>query len=484
MGDGGLDDRLRSAVRAGDAEAVRDLLDEGADPNTLDADGLPLLCVAVAAYDEPVAAALVEGGSDPDLPLPDGTTPLWRAVDGGSAAVFSAVLGREPRLRIPEPDRDRLLAFARGRYETGAAEELRRRTGATGPATTVRVQDDEYDWVEQVSLGGLVVRAGHGAILTSLEWAFRVLTPVDELIARAVAQPDSEHVDWSTVRWILAQRRSFETWSAVVAHRHRADPKNRRFVLDYLRTREFIETDPHHVKKDSDLLAGWAAEETDAEMLAMVLDIYTGHDHPDQEAIGLRHAGHPDPAYAVRCRTPYARRALPARPRPGPRCSPSCGTIRTGWCVSERARRACGTTRSSRRPSGPCCYWPRTRIPTCEVRRQCSWPRPRTVRPPSPTPWSRCSARTVNSYAWKPRTVSPSGTTLVPPMRSSGWGRSAPVSSTTIERAGCGGGNGGRRPRTASDGSAAVIRWNGATGRHYRAADPSSPGEDVPLYTV
>ena len=94
MGEGGLDDRLRSAVRAGDAEAVRDLLDEGADPNTLDADGLPSLCVAVAAYDEPVAAVLVEGGSDPDLPLPDGTTPLWRAVDGGSAAVFSAVLGR------------------------------------------------------------------------------------------------------------------------------------------------------------------------------------------------------------------------------------------------------------------------------------------------------------------------------------------------------------------------------------------------------
>ncbi|MGW6890000.1 HEAT repeat domain-containing protein [Streptomyces chartreusis] len=304
MGEGGLDDRLRSAVRAGDAEAVRDLLDKGADPNALDADGVPVLCVAVAAYDEAVAGVLVEGGSDPDLSLPDGTTPLWRAVDGGSAAVFSAVLGREPRLRIPEPDRDRLLALARSRYETGAAEELRRRTGATGPATTVRVQGDEYNWVEKVSLGGLVVRAGHGAILTSLEWAFRVLTPVDELIARAVAQPDSEHVDWSTARWILAQRRSFETWSAVVAHRHRADPKSRRFVLDYLRTRGFIETDPQHVKKDGDLLATWAAEETDAEMLAMVLDIYTEHDHPDQEAIGLRHARHPDPR--VRREVPYA----------------------------------------------------------------------------------------------------------------------------------------------------------------------------------
>ncbi|WP_432196469.1 ankyrin repeat domain-containing protein [Streptomyces sp. bgisy027] len=139
MGAGGLDDRLRSAVRAGDAEAVRDLLDKGADPDAPDADGLPVLCLAVAAYDEPVAEALVEGGSDPDLPLPDGTTPLWRAVEGGSAAVCSAVLGKEPRLRLPEPECERLLSCARSWYERGAAEELRRRTGTTGPATTIRV---------------------------------------------------------------------------------------------------------------------------------------------------------------------------------------------------------------------------------------------------------------------------------------------------------------------------------------------------------
>ncbi|GAA2227142.1 hypothetical protein GCM10010232_10930 [Streptomyces amakusaensis] len=39
-------------------------------------------------------------------------------------------------------------------------------------ATTVRVQDGEYDWVDEVALGGRTVRAGHGAVLTSLEWAF------------------------------------------------------------------------------------------------------------------------------------------------------------------------------------------------------------------------------------------------------------------------------------------------------------------------
>ncbi|GHA78266.1 HEAT repeat domain-containing protein [Streptomyces termitum] len=295
MGEVGLGFRLRSAVCAGDAEAVRDLLDRGADPDTVDADGLPVLCGAVAAYDAPVAEALVEAGADPDRALPDGTTPLWRAVDGGSLAVFSAVLGNEPRLRLSEAAREELLALARGWYETGEAEELRRRTGAPGPAASVRVQDGEYHWVDQVSLGGLVVRAGHGAILTSLEWAFRILPPVDELIDRAVEPPHEDHVNWSAVRWTLTLRRSFETWSAVVAHRHGPDLAHRRFVVDYLRIRGLVDTSPYYAKKESELLAGWAAEETESEILAKVLDAFTEYDHPDQEAIGLRYAGHPDP---------------------------------------------------------------------------------------------------------------------------------------------------------------------------------------------
>ncbi|MFF4316915.1 HEAT repeat domain-containing protein [Streptomyces sp. NPDC001507] len=304
MGEEGLDGRLRSAVRAGDAEAVRDLLDRGADPDAVDANGLPVLCVAVAAYDDAVAEALVEGGADPDRVLPDGSTPLWRAIDGGSPAVFSAVLGKEPRLRLAEPARERLLALARSWYETGAAEELRRRTGTPVPAATARVKDGEYDWIDQVSVGGLVARVGHGAILTSLEWAFRVLTPVDELIARAVEHRDEEHVDWSTVCWILSQRRSFETWSAVVAHRHDPDRVHRLFVADYLWRRGIFDTGSSYEKEESEFLAAWAAEETDGEMLAKVLDVFTGHDHPDQEAIFLRYAGHPDPR--VRREVPYA----------------------------------------------------------------------------------------------------------------------------------------------------------------------------------
>ncbi len=285
-----------AAVRAGDVEAVRASLDEGADPEAPGDDGLPVLCAAVAAFDSAVADVLVEGGADPDRVLPDGSTPLWRAVDGGSPAVFTAVLGDEPRLRLPEGTRERLLALARSWYETGTAEELRRRTGTSGPVRTVRLPDDPYEYhrIEQVELGGLVARTGHGGILTALEWAFRVLTPVDDLIARAADQPDEQHATWGEVLSVLLERSSFETWQAVVAHRHHPDPVHRRFVAEYLRVRGVLVYDSPYARREGDFLTAWAAEETDVDMLLKVLEAFAEYEHPGTEDIGLRYAGHPD----------------------------------------------------------------------------------------------------------------------------------------------------------------------------------------------
>ncbi|MET9367978.1 hypothetical protein ABZY00_09000 [Streptomyces griseoflavus] len=290
------DRRLVAAVQAGDVEAVRASLDEGAAPDVPGDDGLPVLCTAIAAFDSAVADVLVEGGADPDRVLPDGTTPLWRAVDGGSPAVLTAVLGDEPRLRLPEDVRERLLALARSWYETGTAEELRRRTGASGPVRTVRVPDDpdEYHRIDQVSLGGLVARTGHGGILTALEWAFRILTPVDDLVARAADQPDEEHATWWEVLSVLLKRPSFETWQAVVAHRHHPGPVHRRFVAEYLRVRGVLVYDSPHAQQEGDFLAAWAAEETDIEMLVKVLEAFAEYEHPGTEDIGLRYADHPD----------------------------------------------------------------------------------------------------------------------------------------------------------------------------------------------
>ncbi|GGX60935.1 hypothetical protein GCM10010358_14370 [Streptomyces minutiscleroticus] len=128
-----------------DSDAVRACLEGGVGPDTPGADGLPLLCAAVAGCDHETVQAPVEGGAGSGFELPDGTTPLLRGVDPGSPAPADAVLGKEPRLRPAEADRERLLDLARHRYGTGAAEELRRRTGAPGPAVRRTV---ESGWLE------------------------------------------------------------------------------------------------------------------------------------------------------------------------------------------------------------------------------------------------------------------------------------------------------------------------------------------------
>ncbi|WP_329203420.1 ankyrin repeat domain-containing protein [Streptomyces sp. NBC_01435] len=291
------DTQLVAAVRRGDADAVTALLEGGAVPDTVTDDGLPVLCLAVAAYDVAVTEALVEGGADPDRELPDGTTPLIRAIDGGSPAVVEAVLGREPRLRLSEAGREQLLALARRRYERSAEDELRGRAGGSGPVRRSLVMDDEYNHVSQLTLGGLTVRGGHGAILTDLEWAFRILTPVDELVVRAVARRDPDHVDWSSARWVLSERRSKETWSAVTAYRHDPDPEHRRFVLDVLHSYLLSPSSwrNSYEKETAELLVAWATEgEDDPGVLAEVLHALGETEHRKSKAAGLRYADHPD----------------------------------------------------------------------------------------------------------------------------------------------------------------------------------------------
>jgi hypothetical protein len=301
-----LNDRLVAAVTAKDSDTVRACLEDGTDPDAPGPDGLPLLCVAVAGFDHETAEALTDGGADSDRELPDGTTPLLRAVDLGSPALVDAMLGKDPRLRLAEDARNRLLDLARHWYETGEAEELRRRTGAPGPATRRPIKDDKYTDIEEVALGGLTVRAGHSAILTSLEWAFGVLPPVAELVARAIPYPDETHVNWFAASHTLARRQSPQAWSALTALRHHPDPVHRLFLASVLWHREFLTgifDDRPDIAQDVEFLAAWVLDEPDGQVLAKVLDVYHGHGHPDQEAIGLRYADHPDPR--VRREAPY-----------------------------------------------------------------------------------------------------------------------------------------------------------------------------------
>ncbi|MFJ2595633.1 ankyrin repeat domain-containing protein [Streptomyces erythrochromogenes] len=296
----GRDAALAAAVRAGDTARVRDLLGAGADPDAAGEDGLPVLCAAVAAFAYGVAEALVEAGADPDRELPDGTTPLLRAIEGGSPAVFEATLGREPRLRLAPERREELLAAARGWYEEGPATRLRRLTADPGPVRAQAVPEGEYGTLTEHTLGGRRVRDGHGGILTGLEWAFRILTPPAELVARAVRHGDPEHADWWASEWTLSQRRSAETWAEVVAFHRHPDPLPRLFVADVLDMHALTGGSTQHAgwyhRERLKLLGTWVDVEDDAVVLARLLRTLVdgGFPEAEAEAVGLRHAGHAD----------------------------------------------------------------------------------------------------------------------------------------------------------------------------------------------
>ncbi|WOT35317.1 HEAT repeat domain-containing protein [Streptomyces coeruleorubidus] len=292
-------DELVAAVRRGDADEVRALLESGADPETFD-DGLPVLCRAVAAYDEPVAEALLEAGADPLRRLPDGSTPLLRAVDGGSH--YLTLLLACHRVPLPAPAREELLARARHWVETGVEAELRRRTGLTGPVERIRVEDDEIGWwCDQLTLGGLTVRDEHRAVLTSMEEHYGVRTPFDELVARALAHPDRDHVVWSDVVFTLGRRLDEETWQWSRDLLNHPDRWHRLLAADVLLSLilgdAFKEADPFWDRGRE--LVPWAEQEQDPEVLAVVVHAMTHDSAPEIEAVGLSYATHPDPRMRV-----------------------------------------------------------------------------------------------------------------------------------------------------------------------------------------
>ncbi|WP_329021877.1 MULTISPECIES: HEAT repeat domain-containing protein [unclassified Streptomyces] len=286
--------QLVAEVRAGRAHLVRDALWAGADPETTDADGVPVLCIAVAAFDGHVADALLDAGADPLRPLPDGSTPLLRTVISGNAGLTAALLGHAAN-RLTEKDRAELLACAGRWCGTGAEAGLRLATGATGPVVRRRVPDDfgvtAYD---MLTLGGMSVYDGHGAVLTRLEAMFGVHRPFDVLLTRALARADGDHADWTEVGAVLAERSGAEAWGSVPALRSASDPLRRLFAADLVR--QLLALDAESAERHAaDVLLPWAAEETDPAALASVLGGLMYLDEPAAEGVGLPHHAHPDP---------------------------------------------------------------------------------------------------------------------------------------------------------------------------------------------
>ncbi|MGW3387866.1 ankyrin repeat domain-containing protein [Streptomyces cinereoruber] len=284
---------LISAVRAGDADLVRILLHEDSDSDYRDA----AFCLAVRMHAGRIAQLLLQYGADSGQSRPDDLIPLSEAVDSGSPALFEALLGHEIRGRYPESELLEARDLARRWHETGVEAELRRRTGSRDAIARTPVQDDEYNSVDEFTLGDMTVRDGHGAILTYVEELLGVRTSFEELMDRALAHAGQEnHTTWSSVTILLAGRRDQATWTAAAALRTNPHPSRRLFGAEVLRlTHLFDDSDEDAFAGPAlDMFTDWSAEETDLSVLTEVLVALGEHIDPRAEATLLPHAGHPD----------------------------------------------------------------------------------------------------------------------------------------------------------------------------------------------
>ncbi|MEW1911332.1 ankyrin repeat domain-containing protein [Kitasatospora sp. NPDC085895] len=307
------EDPLITAVRSGDENAARILLEDGADPDVFDEQGTPALCLAISAFHSTIASYLVKGSADPDRQLPDGTTPLLRAIDSGSIGLVSSLLG--DAALTSEATRVELLARARQWHERGPVAMLRERTGTSDAVERVRIQDREWSTeYHELRLGGMTVRDGHTGILTLLEKHFGLHLSVDELAARACAleYPDYDHAVWSEIVHTLARRQDDETWEAAAALRDHPDPVHRRFGAEVLVCLH-LEADLTNVsspfeQRMLELFLDWARQEQHPDVLAETLVGLSHHEDPRIEPLGLSYLAHPAPR--VRARVPSTLRVV------------------------------------------------------------------------------------------------------------------------------------------------------------------------------
>ncbi|MFE6764558.1 hypothetical protein [Streptomyces sp. NPDC057689] len=249
-----------------------------------------------------IAQLLLQYGADPGRSRQEARLSLSEAVDSGSPALFELLLGHEICGEHPESELLGARDLARRWHETGVEAELRHRTGSRDAVARTPVQDDEYNSVEEFTLGGVTVRDGHGAILTRAEELLGVRTSFEELMNRALAHADQEnHATWTSGTILLGGRRDEATWTAATALRTDPDPSRRLFGAEVLRlTHLFDGSDEDAFAGPAlDMFTDWSAEETDPAVLTEVLVALGEHIDPRAEAALLPHAGHPDAR--VRC---------------------------------------------------------------------------------------------------------------------------------------------------------------------------------------
>lgn len=85
-------EKLNRAVRSGDIELLRGLLEKGANPSSVDALGFSPLGTAIAVRSVPMTELLLSKGADPNFPRDKNSSPLLQAVDSGETRLVELLL--------------------------------------------------------------------------------------------------------------------------------------------------------------------------------------------------------------------------------------------------------------------------------------------------------------------------------------------------------------------------------------------------------
>ncbi|MEV4574259.1 ankyrin repeat domain-containing protein [Nonomuraea jabiensis] len=308
------EEQLYRAALNGETEAVGKLLAGGADPNTPGEEGLPL-CAAAAWDRVEVAGALLTAGADVNGREEGGWTALHWAASNGHAATAKALIeaGAEVDAANESGDTPLTLAARRGALgvvqvllDAGADAEKYDGDGDTPleiaaswvgvhleSALLDQIEKEGWEYVvarqyakdgtELVTVAGraadgseseqVQAQRGHAAVATLLEDATGTYTPVEQLVARAVAHRDIDEdaETWWIVADSLGRRADDETYEALVRLCGSEDAREREFGVDAIAQFGFAEGEKPYLDTTLALLQKMVTTEGNPQVLRSVL---------------------------------------------------------------------------------------------------------------------------------------------------------------------------------------------------------------------
>ncbi len=114
-----MDQQLILAVAGNDRMLVRNALKNGANPNTYDIQGNPVLLTAVQKGDREIVRALLEYYADPNIrSKPKGVTPLMSAVASDNVDIVEELLEKGANVNDRDNDGHSVLGYAINDYIT------------------------------------------------------------------------------------------------------------------------------------------------------------------------------------------------------------------------------------------------------------------------------------------------------------------------------------------------------------------------------